>query len=143
MTKHRARNVLSGKLTSTSDGAPPIGTLVAGWCSGAHQSRLSVSNSHILNIPAGMSPEYATVRLAAIATASCIVEQTARARSGDIFQTFVPNILRQVIRRICQHYGATVISNDSRPGVEVDFVVRLSEATDNSSMGRRSTLYVT
>ena len=95
---------------------------VVGWHPNHnHRRSLDVQYSDICQYSSSMQPSYAASRYAAIATASCIVDGTARAHQGETFLLNLPRSLLITTKQLCERVGATVLSPCSRS--IADFIV--------------------
>ncbi|MCJ1246139.1 hypothetical protein MMC30_003344 [Trapelia coarctata] len=114
----------AGRVNSNTSQAFPLDSEVVGWCSGTHRSLLHVPMSQIWLCKNGSSAATSAANLAAISTALCAVDGTARARQGDSIRLCVDSILGEAIGKLCKEYGVTVL--DSGADGEADYTVERS-----------------
>ena len=100
------------------------GTKIVGWSSSCHQNRLQVSHSMLLRRKGNESATDAASEFAAVAAATCIVDEVTRARQGDTFEVQVQGILEVALHRLCESLGAVIISSNTDK--QADFVVAYS-----------------
>jgi amino acid adenylation domain-containing protein len=109
----------AGTVRTSSCEIFPSGTPVVVWALGAHRSSLEVSTDRLLIQPQNTPPTKAVACLAAIATAYAIIDGAARARAGDTFNVRLSGLLSTAISKVCNSYGAKIVSNSKG----ADFVV--------------------
>ena len=114
----------AGLVRQDRQGRLASGTPVLGWSSHCHQNRLHVPHSMLLHRKTNELATDAASELAAIAVATCIVDDVTRARPGDTFDVQVRGILEVALHQLCKNAG-TIISS-SNTDKQADFVVTYS-----------------
>lgn len=114
----------AGTVRRDGQGRLAPGTKVLGWSSSCHQNRLRVSHSMLLRREENEPATDAASKFAAVAAATCIVDEVTRARHGDSFDITLCGVLEIALHQLCESVGAVQIS--SKTDKQADFVVTCS-----------------
>ena len=111
----------AGIVRQDRQGRLASGTKVLGWSSSCHQNRLQVSHSVLIQRKPNEPATDAASEFAAVATATCIVDEVSRARRGDVFDIQVCGVLKIALYQLCKSVGAVITS--SKTDKEANFMV--------------------
>ena len=111
----------AGTVRQDRQGLLASGTKVLGWSTNCHRNRLRVSHSVLLRRKENEDASDAASGFAAVATATCIVDEVTRARQGDVFDVQVCGIIESALHQLCESVGAVIVN--SKADKKADFVV--------------------